>query len=147
MTQKATKGFTIIELMIVVAIVGVLASIAIPVYTDYVQRGKVAEAVQLVSGTRIPMQEHYGSTGKWPTVATIGGKTKGTYTSLIYSGADPDGVRFFVEALMKGETSQVGLSGKRLRILYDPDKQNWVCTTAGVQGVPIPAELLPSSCR
>ena len=55
--ETAQKGFTLIELMIVVAIIGILASIAIPQYSDYVKRGKAAEATSNLATLRIKMEQ------------------------------------------------------------------------------------------
>jgi type IV pilus assembly protein PilE len=58
-SKTLQKGFTLIELMIVVAVIGILASIAIPSYTDYVQRGKVAEATSTLADLRVRMEQYY----------------------------------------------------------------------------------------
>ncbi len=57
--MKTQKGFTLIELMVVVAIVGILASIAIPAYTGYVLRGKLTEAVTELSTMRVKLEQYY----------------------------------------------------------------------------------------
>ncbi|RTR00231.1 pilin [Halomonas nitroreducens] len=59
-------GFTLIELMIVVAIIGILASIAIPAYQDYVARAKVSEVFSLAQGDKLRMSEYYAEEGSWP---------------------------------------------------------------------------------
>ncbi|RKZ76306.1 MAG: prepilin-type cleavage/methylation domain-containing protein, partial [Candidatus Parabeggiatoa sp. nov. 1] len=104
--MKKTRGFTIIELMIVVGIIGVIASIAIPIYRDYMTRAKVAEAVNLLGGLKSPMLEYYHNIGTWPSIANVGGRTSGRYTSLIKSGGPiiEGGTTtiYWIEATMKG---------------------------------------------
>jgi len=139
------RGFTIVELMIVVAIIGVLAAISVPLYNDYLARSKVSEAITLGAGVRIPLQEYLGTWGRWPAIATIGGKTQGNYVSNIASGKIDDNA-YFVEALMKGDASQKGVYGKQLRLVYKLDTREWTCTTLGTTS-PMPQEYLPSSCK
>lgn len=139
------RGFSIVELMIVVAVIGVLGAISIPLYNDYLSRSKVSEAIQLSAGVRIPMQEYLSTWGRWPTIATIGGKTRGNYVSNIISGKIDDNT-YFVETSMKGDPSQKGVHGKQIRLVYKHDIKEWTCTTAGTTN-PMPQEYLPSSCK
>ena len=60
------KGFTLIELMIVVAIIGILAAIAIPAYQDYTIRAQVTEGLNLASAAKAAVSETFGSNGTWP---------------------------------------------------------------------------------
>lgn len=61
------KGFTLIELMIVVAIIGILAAIAIPAYQNYTKRSHVSEGLSLAGGAKTAVTEYYSSKGEWPT--------------------------------------------------------------------------------
>jgi type IV pilus assembly protein PilA len=61
------QGFTLIELMIVVAIIGILAAIAIPAYQNYTKRSHVSEGLSLAGGAKTAVTEYYSSKGEWPT--------------------------------------------------------------------------------
>lgn len=65
--KNIQKGFTLIELMIVVAIVGILAAIALPAYQDYTKRSHVAEGLELAAGSKAAVTEFYSSNGHFPT--------------------------------------------------------------------------------
>ncbi|ENW8343731.1 pilin, partial [Neisseria gonorrhoeae] len=60
------KGFTLIELMIVIAIVGILAAVALPAYQDYTARAQVSEAILLAEGQKSAVTEYYLNNGIWP---------------------------------------------------------------------------------
>ena len=66
MTKSVQKGFTLIELMIVVAIIGILAAIAIPAYQDYTIRAQVSEGLSLASDIKAGIAEYMAQTGSWP---------------------------------------------------------------------------------
>ncbi|HEZ9507167.1 TPA: pilin, partial [Neisseria gonorrhoeae] len=67
------KGFTLIELMIVIAIVGILAAVALPAYQDYTARAQVSEAILLAEGQKSAVTEYYLNNGEWPKDNTSAG--------------------------------------------------------------------------
>mgnify|MGYP001472185184 CR=1 FL=1 len=85
--QKVQQGFTLIELMIVVAIIGILAAIAIPAYQDYIARAQMAEPAELLAGIKTPIAEYASSNGQCPqapNTAQIGNaKLDGKYVLSI----------------------------------------------------------------
>ena len=85
------KGFTLIELMIVVAIIGILAAIAIPAYQDYTIRAQVTEGVNLMAGAKAAVTETYNDTGTFPSSNSAAGlpaaiSIKGSYVSKVELG-------------------------------------------------------------
>ena len=86
MMKKVQKGFTLIELMIVVAIIGILAAIAIPAYQDYVIRSQVSEGLTLASSVKTSVAEYFADRGQWPATEAALGITQppsGKYVSGI----------------------------------------------------------------
>jgi type IV pilus assembly protein PilA len=79
------KGFTLIELMIVVAIIGILAAIAIPAYQNYTIRAQVTEGLNLADGWKTAVAEYYANNGTWPTTALLTGMnaSTGKYVSSV----------------------------------------------------------------
>ena len=68
--RKIQSGFTLIELMIVVAIIGILAAVAIPQYQNYVARTQMSEALSLASGSKVALAEYFQSKGVFPANRT-----------------------------------------------------------------------------
>ncbi|MCF2995589.1 pilin [Neisseria gonorrhoeae] len=82
------KGFTLIELMIVIAIVGILAAVALPAYQDYTARAQVSEAILLAEGQKSAVTEYYLNNGTWPKDNTSAGvassgEIKGKYVQSV----------------------------------------------------------------
>ncbi|HFC4674809.1 TPA: pilin, partial [Neisseria gonorrhoeae] len=82
------KGFTLIELMIVIAIVGILAAVALPAYQDYTARAQVSEAILLAEGQKSAVTEYYLNNGEWPENNTSAGvassgEIKGKYVQKV----------------------------------------------------------------
>ncbi len=136
--MKTQKGFTLIELMIVVAIIGILAAVAIPAYSDYLKRSQVAEALGLLAGLKTPTEEWYGSKGTWPTSISnqLGGKLAGKYTTDVSIGGASGAAKGY-NAKMK-DASITGL----VYLTYDSDKKTWTC-----YGSTVKAEYLPTACK
>jgi type IV pilus assembly protein PilA len=100
MRKQLQKGFTLIELMIVVAIIGILASIALPAYQDYIARGQASESVVMLDGARTAAEDISIQNGAFPTVSTDaatastnlnGANVGGTYGDLSVATSSGDG--------------------------------------------------------
>ncbi|EMT5506163.1 pilin, partial [Neisseria gonorrhoeae] len=110
------KGFTLIELMIVIAIVGILAAVALPAYQDYTARAQVSEAILLAEGQKSAVTEYYLNNGKWPAdngaagVASSATDIKGKYVKEVKVA---NGV---VTATMNSTGVNKEIKGKRLSL-------------------------------
>jgi type IV pilus assembly protein PilA len=152
--KNMQKGFTLIELMIVVAIIAILAAIAIPAYQDYIVRSQVSEALVLGSGPETAVAEYYQNKGDVPKsnaeagvapAASIGGnyvksiniETTGIITATMGTGT---GTGFGAKANTKVAENTLELSPT-----FSTGSIAWTCRTGGTK--PLPAKYLPSSCR
>jgi type IV pilus assembly protein PilA len=144
--KKLQMGFTLIELMIVVAIIGILAAVAIPAYQDYIARSQVSEAVSLTSGGKTPLAEYYADKGYWPSAASdVMGTTAGRYTSAItLTGGATATSAVTLEARMKGTGVNASITAGTLT-LTSSDGKSWTCSTTGSNA--IGPKYVPASCR
>ena len=151
--MNAQKGFTLIELMIVVAIIGILAAIAIPAYQDYIARAQMSEALTLSSGLKTAVTEVSSQTNTCPvnTTAVDGiaaaADIKGKYVASVTTGgaAGTGGAAptCTITALMQTANVSAGISGKNLVLTMVPSNGSvdWKCTSNADK------KYLPKSCQ
>ena len=174
MMKSIQKGFTLIELMIVVAIIGILAAVAIPAYGDYTARAQAAEAFTLMDGVKTPLTELYTSNGDF----FIGGAsgitaiTSGKYVNLLSAGSTIAGIGSSLTSVQadfrnSGISSRLltsnasGNTPESVHMYYNSVDGSWTCAngdasndvaaTAGtdiakVGANTIPTNVLPKSC-
>ncbi|MDS7695393.1 pilin [Acinetobacter soli] len=141
--MNAQKGFTLIELMIVVAIIGILAAIAIPAYQNYIARSQMSEALTLASAQKGAVAEYYGDKGSWPTTNASAGiataaEIKGNYVDNVSIGTN--GV---ITATMKSSGINSNITQKTLTLTPTDEKGSisWVCGSNAAQ------KYLPKTCN
>lgn len=154
-----TAGFTLIELMITVAIIGILVSLSVPTYLDYTVRAKVSEALQLAAAAKVSIAEFYISNGVLPaTLEEAGIEDISTryVQSIAYErdndndDGDSDEEKLDSGRLVLTLSDKVGgsASGKKMVVRADIENTGlivWTCKPDNDDGVP--GHLLPSSCR
>jgi type IV pilus assembly protein PilA len=141
-------GFTLIELMIVVAIIGILAAVAIPAYQDYLARAQMSEAVSLLGSGKTPLAEYFADKGVWPSSASdVMGSTVGRYTGSI-SAANSGSVSgtsssYTLTATMKTSGINSSITGGTVSLLTADSGKTWNCT----YGTALVARYVPAVCR
>ena len=139
--KKVQQGFTLIELMIVVAIIGILAAIAIPAYQDYTIRAQVSEGLNLGGGAKTAVSEFYQDRGAWPSDNANAGLSaaadiEGKYVTLVTVASN-------VITVTYGNSAHTTISGSTL-LLTGTDNTGsigWVCSSAMAD------KHVPSACR
>nr|WP_101079058.1 pilin [Neisseria meningitidis] len=141
------KGFTLIELMIVIAIVGILAAVALPAYQDYTARAQMSEALTLAEGQKSAVVEYYSDNGTFPNSNTSAGiaasnEIKGKYVASVKVEGNASVAS--ITATMNSSNVNKDIEGKTLVLV---GKQNsgsfsWECKKGSVD-----EKFLPSTCR
>jgi type IV pilus assembly protein PilA len=166
MLKQVQKGFTLIELMIVVAIIGILAAIAIPAYQDYTIRSQVTEGLNLASSVKTSVAEYYANYGTWPTalVGNAAGQLgftaapTGKYVSAIAITAAGGGIDITYGLQANAALQAAGANVLSIRPGLGANQDVvWVCgfgnvtgiTTAptATNGTTVVNKYLPASCR
>lgn len=133
------QGFTLIELMIVVAIIGILAAVAIPAYQDYTTRAKISEGLGMANAARATVSEYRISTGNWPNNNTSAGYTSpdSQYVSAVTINNSSITVEFKPAAGVVAASDTMIFVGT-----VDGGGVEWTCTDGTVAD-----KYKPANCR
>ena len=153
--KHSSQGFTLIELMIVVAIIGILAAVALPAYRDYTTRAKIAEVVLAASGCRTAVTDVYQSAGQASVPANGWGcESSAPPTQYVAKVETDTNGKISVTARNLGPAidgmvltlTPTDADGTDLTYASNTNVIRWICGSPG-QGTTIPSKYLPTSCR
>ena len=142
--KRMQQGFTLIELMIVVAIIGILAAVAIPAYNDYMTRAKVSELILQLDQAKTAVTEYYSSTGSFGVQASVGLTTTvaGDYAAKVECGTACDIITVTASSTTKLPADAQGATVELSVVSTTNGVVRWKCR-AGT----MPAKYLPGSCK
>jgi len=139
--KKIQQGFTLIELMIVVAIIGILAAVAIPAYQDYTAKAQASEAFTILGGLKTPVSEAIAAAGQTGcTVLPTGAVTSGKYVASIAAPTWADPVCTII-ATYTGANINPKVSGKTVTFTFNASTGAWTCASG------LDAAIAPKSCQ
>lgn len=150
--KRVQKGFTLIELMIVIAIVGILAAVALPAYQDYTIRAKLSEALATAAEAKTSVGEYFISNGFFPSANSIAGVRTNVNTKIVasvtYTGTATN-TAGNIQIKLASTFTEGDLVGGDLFLLSITGTQGgtiqWKCKPAAA--TPVPPKYLPANCR